>query len=225
MVTVVTAHGRAAAAHVRRRVVGVLREDGARAEDERQDERAREYKLLHSFSGSPLKESDRSCGVVSVRLAVSERPRAATPFSTLDRRRSQRPCQRARRDRRSVFASFCSRRTRRTRAPLWRLCAPLQNRHTFDCGIRIADCGLKRGCGLKTAWLSCSFNPKSAFRNRLQTGGTATTAMRRRSAEAIISSRSNRRVLPAVRQRQVAPASAIASTVGTPTTGTSKRMS
>jgi len=162
MVTVVTAHGRAAAAHVRRRVVGVLREDGARAEDERQDERAREYKLLHSFSGSPLKESDRSCGVVSVRLAVCERPRAATPFSTLDRRRSQRPCQRARRDRRSVFASFCSRRTRRTRAPLWRLCAPLQNRHTFDCGIRIADCGLKRGCGLKTAWLSCSFNPKSA---------------------------------------------------------------
>jgi hypothetical protein len=39
----------------RRCRVGVLREDDARSQH-RQDERAREYKLLHSFSGSPLKE-------------------------------------------------------------------------------------------------------------------------------------------------------------------------
>src|SRR5436305_12525128 len=30
--------------------------------------------------------------------------------------------------------------------------------------MRIADCGIKSRCGLKTAWLSCSFNPHSAFR-------------------------------------------------------------
>src|ERR1041385_3512392 len=49
--------------------------------------------------------------------------------------------------------------------------------------------------------------------------------MRRWSARRSISSRSKRSVLPAVTQRQVAPASVMASTVGTPTTGTSKRMS
>src|SRR3954471_2709712 len=53
----------------------------------------------------------------------------------------------------------------------------------------------------------------------------ATTAMRRRLAKASISSRSKMSVLPAVMQRQVAPASAIVSTVGTPTTGTSNRIS
>lgn len=45
------------------------------------------------------------------------------------------------------------------------------------------------------------------------------------SARASIWSRSNIKVLPAVTDRQVAPAAIIVSIVGTPTTGTSKRIS
>src|SRR5678815_2073897 len=45
------------------------------------------------------------------------------------------------------------------------------------------------------------------------------------SARAIIFSRSKIRVLPAVTERQVAPAEIIVSIVGTPTTGTSNRIS
>src|SRR5690606_29544321 len=55
--------------------------------------------------------------------------------------------------------------------------------------------------------------------------GEPMTAILYLSARAIISSRSKISVLPAATERHVAPAAIICSTVGTPTTGTSKRIS
>ena len=54
---------------------------------------------------------------------------------------------------------------------------------------------------------------------------TQTTAIFAALAAVSISSRRKMRVLPAVTERQVAPASTIAAIVGGPTTGTSKRIS
>jgi hypothetical protein len=45
-----------AGVHVHAAAVRVLREDGTRAEDEREDENGCESEFLHWFSGSPLKE-------------------------------------------------------------------------------------------------------------------------------------------------------------------------
>ena len=66
---------------------------------------------------------------------------------------------------------------------------------------------------------------RQSDRSRINSHYTATIAIFFLSAAAIISSRSNIKVLPAVMHKHVAPASTIASIVGTPTTGTSKRIS
>ena len=67
-----------------RAAVRVLREDGTRAEDEREDENGCESEFLHWFSGSPLKEIGSVLKFVSVRRSRKQASPRSPPSSILD---------------------------------------------------------------------------------------------------------------------------------------------
>jgi hypothetical protein len=124
-----------AGVHVRAAAVRVLREDGTRAEDEREDENGCESEFLHWFSGSPLKEIGSDLKFVSVRRSRKQASLRGPPSSILDRRRRQRSCQRARRAAAFDLRVFSLIRRERWSGRLWHLCAALQNCHTLDFGF------------------------------------------------------------------------------------------